>query len=63
MKLSLWRVSSTRLSFLQLCFAPCFLAAFFCVSGAVNGLTVEDNVSKLKRVSITFLFVSVFDLL
>lgn len=39
---------------LQLCFAPCFLAAFFCVSGAVNGLTVEENVSKLKRVSISF---------
>uniref|UniRef100_A0A3B3DSN6 Mitochondrial inner membrane protein Mpv17 n=1 Tax=Oryzias melastigma TaxID=30732 RepID=A0A3B3DSN6_ORYME len=33
----------------QLCFAPCFLAAFLSISGALNGLTVEENVSKLKR--------------
>ncbi|XP_056873024.1 protein Mpv17 isoform X1 [Takifugu flavidus] len=33
----------------QLCFAPCFLAAFFCVSGSLNGLTLEENVRKLKR--------------
>ncbi|TMS12471.1 Protein Mpv17, partial [Larimichthys crocea] len=33
----------------QLCFAPGFLAAFLCISGALNGLTVEENVNKLKR--------------
>ncbi|KAM7368378.1 hypothetical protein PAMP_014601 [Pampus punctatissimus] len=33
----------------QLCFAPCFLGAFLSISGALNGLTVEDNVTKLKR--------------
>ncbi|XP_041831074.1 protein Mpv17 isoform X1 [Melanotaenia boesemani] len=33
----------------QLCFAPCFLGAFLCISGALNGLTVEKNVAKLKR--------------
>ncbi|KAM6906282.1 mitochondrial inner membrane protein Mpv17 isoform 1-T3 [Lycodopsis pacificus] len=33
----------------QLCFAPCFLGAFLGVSGALNGLTVEENVTKLKR--------------
>lgn len=44
----------SSLSSLQLCFAPCFLAAFFWVSGVINGLTVGENVSKLKRVSITF---------
>ncbi|TKS75394.1 Protein Mpv17 [Collichthys lucidus] len=35
----------------QLCFAPGFLAAFLCISGALNGLTLEENVNKLKRVS------------
>ncbi|KAG8011498.1 Uridine-cytidine kinase-like 1, partial [Nibea albiflora] len=35
---------------LQLCFAPGFLAAFLCISGALNGLTAEENVNKLKRV-------------
>uniref|UniRef100_A0A671U9T4 Mitochondrial inner membrane protein Mpv17 n=1 Tax=Sparus aurata TaxID=8175 RepID=A0A671U9T4_SPAAU len=35
----------------QLGFAPCFLGAFLCLSGALNGLTVEENVNKLKRVS------------
>ncbi|XP_073348903.1 mitochondrial inner membrane protein Mpv17 isoform X2 [Pagrus major] len=34
----------------QLGFAPCFLGAFLCLSGALNGLTVEENVNKLKRV-------------
>ncbi|XP_026196441.1 protein Mpv17 [Anabas testudineus] len=33
----------------QLCFAPCFLGAFLCITGALNGLTVEENVAKLKR--------------
>ncbi|XP_053736373.1 protein Mpv17 [Synchiropus splendidus] len=33
----------------QLGFAPCFLAAFLCASGALNGLTPEQNVAKLKR--------------
>ncbi|XP_029966115.1 mitochondrial inner membrane protein Mpv17 [Salarias fasciatus] len=33
----------------QLCFAPCFLASFLCISSALNGLTVEENLSKLKR--------------
>ncbi|KAM4712763.1 mitochondrial inner membrane protein Mpv17 [Anableps anableps] len=33
----------------QLCFAPCFLGAFLCISGALNGLTVEENIAKLKR--------------
>ncbi|CAG5928428.1 unnamed protein product, partial [Menidia menidia] len=33
----------------QLAFAPCFLGAFLCISGALNGLTVDDNVAKLKR--------------
>ncbi|KAK5879717.1 hypothetical protein CesoFtcFv8_022811 [Champsocephalus esox] len=33
----------------QLCFAPCFLGAFISISGALNGLTLEDNVTRLKR--------------
>uniref|UniRef100_A0A8C7S338 Mitochondrial inner membrane protein Mpv17 n=1 Tax=Oncorhynchus mykiss TaxID=8022 RepID=A0A8C7S338_ONCMY len=33
----------------QLCFAPCFLGAFLGISGTLNGLTVEENVAKLKR--------------
>uniref|UniRef100_A0A665VAE3 Mitochondrial inner membrane protein Mpv17 n=1 Tax=Echeneis naucrates TaxID=173247 RepID=A0A665VAE3_ECHNA len=33
----------------QLCFAPCFLGAFLGISGALNGLTLEENVKKLKR--------------
>uniref|UniRef100_A0AAQ4QG22 Mitochondrial inner membrane protein Mpv17 n=1 Tax=Gasterosteus aculeatus aculeatus TaxID=481459 RepID=A0AAQ4QG22_GASAC len=33
----------------QLCFAPGFLGAFLCISGALNGLTLEENVTKLKR--------------
>lgn len=35
----------------QLAFAPCFLGAFLCLSGALNGLTAEENVTKLRRVS------------
>uniref|UniRef100_A0A8C4HRC8 Mitochondrial inner membrane protein Mpv17 n=1 Tax=Dicentrarchus labrax TaxID=13489 RepID=A0A8C4HRC8_DICLA len=35
----------------QLCFAPGFLGAFLSISGALNGLTVEENIGKLKRVS------------
>ncbi len=35
----------------QVGFAPCFLGAFLGISGALNGLTVEENVTKLKRVS------------
>ncbi|XP_068609902.1 protein Mpv17 [Brachionichthys hirsutus] len=33
----------------QLGFAPCFLASFLWISGALNGLTVEENTNKLKR--------------
>ncbi|XP_050927700.1 protein Mpv17 isoform X2 [Lates calcarifer] len=33
----------------QLCFAPCFLGAFLGLSGALNGLTAEENIAKLKR--------------
>ncbi|XP_072296226.1 mitochondrial inner membrane protein Mpv17 [Eucyclogobius newberryi] len=33
----------------QLCFAPCFLGTFLGLSGALNGLTLEQNLSKLKR--------------
>ncbi|XP_051265199.1 protein Mpv17 [Dicentrarchus labrax] len=33
----------------QLCFAPGFLGAFLSISGALNGLTVEENIGKLKR--------------
>ncbi|XP_072536052.1 mitochondrial inner membrane protein Mpv17 isoform X2 [Salminus brasiliensis] len=33
----------------QVCFAPCFLAAFLGISGTLNGLTGEENVAKLKR--------------
>ncbi|KAJ0026545.1 hypothetical protein NQD34_017545 [Periophthalmus magnuspinnatus] len=33
----------------QLCFAPCFLGAFLGLSGALNGLTLEQNLHKLKR--------------
>uniref|UniRef100_A0A3P8T0V3 Mitochondrial inner membrane protein Mpv17 n=1 Tax=Amphiprion percula TaxID=161767 RepID=A0A3P8T0V3_AMPPE len=40
----------------QLCFAPCFLGAFLCISGALNGLTVDENIAKLKRVILPVLF-------
>nr|XP_057947687.1 protein Mpv17 isoform X2 [Doryrhamphus excisus]XP_057947695.1 protein Mpv17 isoform X2 [Doryrhamphus excisus]XP_057947703.1 protein Mpv17 isoform X2 [Doryrhamphus excisus] len=33
----------------QLCFSPCFLGAFLALSGVLNGLTVEDNMAKLRR--------------
>ncbi|XP_069028419.1 protein Mpv17 isoform X1 [Embiotoca jacksoni] len=33
----------------QLCFAPGFLASFLGLSGALNGLTVDENLAKLKR--------------
>ncbi|CAL8314722.1 unnamed protein product [Boreogadus saida] len=33
----------------QLAFAPCFLGAFLGLSGALNGLTMEQNAAKLKR--------------
>ncbi|KAJ8009124.1 hypothetical protein DPEC_G00085610 [Dallia pectoralis] len=33
----------------QVCFAPCFLGGFLGISGTLNGLTVEENVDKLKR--------------
>ncbi|KPP61786.1 protein Mpv17-like, partial [Scleropages formosus] len=33
----------------KLGFAPCFLGAFLGISGALNGLTVEENIAKLKR--------------
>ncbi|KAK3522719.1 hypothetical protein QTP86_030789, partial [Hemibagrus guttatus] len=33
----------------QACFAPCFLGTFLGICGILNGLTVEENVAKLKR--------------
>ncbi|XP_017312383.1 protein Mpv17 isoform X1 [Ictalurus punctatus] len=33
----------------QVCFAPCFLGAFLGIYGALNGLTVDENLVKLKR--------------
>ncbi|XP_061667689.1 protein Mpv17 isoform X1 [Syngnathoides biaculeatus] len=33
----------------QLCFAPCFLGAFLALSGVLNGLSVRQNVAKLRR--------------
>ncbi|XP_026856420.2 protein Mpv17 isoform X1 [Electrophorus electricus] len=33
----------------QVGFAPCFLGAFLGISGTLNGLTVEQNIAKLKR--------------
>ncbi|KAK2846062.1 hypothetical protein Q7C36_010916 [Tachysurus vachellii] len=33
----------------QACFAPCFLGTFLGIYGVLNGLTVEENVAKLKR--------------
>ncbi|KAJ7341428.1 hypothetical protein JRQ81_005511 [Phrynocephalus forsythii] len=30
-------------------FAPCFLGSFLAVAGALNGLSVEENWSKIKR--------------
>ncbi|XP_051909586.1 protein Mpv17 isoform X2 [Hippocampus zosterae] len=33
----------------QLCFSPCFLGAFLSLSGVLNGLSVEQNVAKLRR--------------
>ncbi|XP_012674739.2 protein Mpv17 [Clupea harengus] len=33
----------------QVGFAPCFLGAFLGISGTLNGLTLEQNVAKLKR--------------
>lgn len=32
-------------------FAPCFLGCFLAVTGAVNGLSVQDNWSKIQQVS------------
>ncbi|XP_062858052.1 protein Mpv17 isoform X1 [Trichomycterus rosablanca] len=32
----------------QVGFAPCFLGLFLSISGTVNGLTVKENVAKLK---------------
>ncbi|NXU06642.1 MPV17 protein, partial [Buphagus erythrorhynchus] len=31
-------------------FAPCFLGCFLAVTGAVNGLSVQDNWSKIQQV-------------
>ncbi|XP_053502997.1 protein Mpv17 isoform X2 [Ictalurus furcatus] len=33
----------------QVCFAPCFLGAFLGIYGTLNGLTVDENLAKLKR--------------
>uniref|UniRef100_A0A8C9WNL1 Mitochondrial inner membrane protein Mpv17 n=1 Tax=Scleropages formosus TaxID=113540 RepID=A0A8C9WNL1_SCLFO len=42
-------VALKKMLFDQLGFAPCFLGAFLGISGALNGLTVEENIAKLKR--------------
>ncbi|XP_055005469.1 protein Mpv17 isoform X3 [Boleophthalmus pectinirostris] len=42
-----------KMLFDQLGFAPCFLGAFLVLSGALNGLTLDQNLHKLKRVSHT----------
>lgn len=34
----------------QGCFAPCFLGCFLAVTGATNGLSVQDNWSKIQQV-------------
>lgn len=31
-------------------FAPCFLGCFLAVTGAMNGLSVQDNWSKIQQV-------------
>lgn len=56
-RLSLWSAPSTSFPsfWLQLCMSPCFLGVFLSVTGALNGLTMEENVKKLRRVS-SFLF-------
>ncbi|XP_015199279.1 protein Mpv17 [Lepisosteus oculatus] len=33
----------------QAAFAPCFLGCFLSITGALNGLSVEENLAKLKR--------------
>ncbi|NXI25505.1 MPV17 protein, partial [Sterrhoptilus dennistouni] len=33
----------------QGCFAPCFLGCFLAVTGATNGLSVQDNRSKIQQ--------------
>ncbi|KAJ8275174.1 hypothetical protein COCON_G00097990 [Conger conger] len=33
----------------QVFIAPCFLGTFLGISGALNGLTVDENIAKLKR--------------
>ncbi|CAL9691881.1 unnamed protein product [Knipowitschia caucasica] len=33
----------------QLCFAPCFLGSFLLLSGALNGLSNEQNLQKFRR--------------
>ncbi|KAJ0061373.1 hypothetical protein NL108_017393 [Boleophthalmus pectinirostris] len=38
-----------KMLFDQLGFAPCFLGAFLVLSGALNGLTLDQNLHKLKR--------------
>uniref|UniRef100_A0A8C3XHW2 Mitochondrial inner membrane protein Mpv17 n=1 Tax=Cyanoderma ruficeps TaxID=181631 RepID=A0A8C3XHW2_9PASS len=34
----------------QGCFAPCFLGCFLAVTGATNGLSVQENWSKIQQV-------------
>ncbi|KAI1897562.1 hypothetical protein AGOR_G00084540 [Albula goreensis] len=38
-----------KMLFDQVAFAPCFLGTFLVISGALNGLTVDENIAKLKR--------------
>ncbi|KAJ8377771.1 hypothetical protein AAFF_G00253870 [Aldrovandia affinis] len=38
-----------KMLFDQVAFAPCFLGSFLGISGVLNGLTVEENITKLKR--------------
>ncbi|MGH0114710.1 UNVERIFIED_CONTAM: hypothetical protein FKN15_037582 [Acipenser sinensis] len=39
----------------QAVFSPCFLGCFLTISGTLNGLTMEENWNKLKRVSLFLL--------
>uniref|UniRef100_A0A3B3T5L2 Mitochondrial inner membrane protein Mpv17 n=1 Tax=Paramormyrops kingsleyae TaxID=1676925 RepID=A0A3B3T5L2_9TELE len=42
-------VALKKMLFDQVAFAPCFLGTFLGISGVLNGLTVEENITKLRR--------------